>query len=437
MALGQWRKSGGFLESFLEKQIKQANLDTRDSAFAQKITQGVLQNRNLLDFYIGHYSSMPTTKIQPPILDILRLSAYQMIFLDKVPHSAAVNEGVSLAKGQNPKAAGFVNAVLRRISEHANNLPKVNTEDKLSYLSTQYSHPTWFITRMLHILGDEETQKLLSANNIEPPIYAQVNTLKTDMVALQTALEHEGINPTAHPWLDNCLLLSNTGNLQKIDLFQKGHFYIQDPAARLAIEAFNPKPGMRILDACSAPGGKSFATAIKMGNLGEILSSDINKGKLPKIEEGANRLGISILQTKHMDAKTLDPETEGYFDGIIVDAPCSGLGIIRKKPEVRYKEENDILNLPAIQLDILRKASTCLKPGGALLYATCTILPEENEEVVAKFLAENPAFSLESFTLPGEIGKVAKGYISLYPHKHQTDGFFIARLRKEEEHAKT
>lgn len=433
MALMQWRKSSVFLDTALEKWTKQAGLNTRDAAFAQKIAFGVLQNKYLLDFYINHYSSMPTSKVEPRILDILRLSAYQILFLDKVPHSAAVSEGVNLAKAQNPKAAGLVNAVLRRVSENKEQLPEIPTTDKLSYLSTKYSHPTWFVNRMLTQLGYTETEALLLANNIQPPIFAQVNTLKTNTDSLRDALSDAGISVTPHLWLENCLLLEDTGNLQKLDLFQQGHFYIQDPAARLAIEALNPASGASILDACSAPGGKSFASAMKMGNKGRILSSDIAGSKLKKITDGAHRLGISILETKHMDAKTLNPAEIGYFDHVIVDAPCSGMGIIRKQPEIRYKNAEDIKNLPNIQAEVLKGAARCVRHGGTMLYATCTILPEENENLVASFLAEHADFSLEAFTLPGEIGHVDKGQITLYPHRQQTDGFFIAKLRKEEQ----
>ena len=428
--LMQWQKSGGFLDVILEKQAKQAGLDPRDTAFVQKITSGVLQHRALLDFYIGHYSTVPLAKIERRVLDILRLSAYQILFLDKIPHSAAVDEGVNLTKAQNPKAAGFVNAVLRRISEHKAHLPQIPDADKLSYLSIKYSHPKWLVARLLSHLGEAQTEALLSANNTEPPIFLQVNTLKTDSETLIAMLEAEEIPVQPHLHLDDCLLLTHAGNITKIEAFQKGYFYIQDPAARLAIEAFDPTANSRVLDACSAPGGKSFAAARKMGNLGEIIASDIGKGKLTKIEEGAARLGISILTTRHMDAKTLDPSEMGYFDSVIVDAPCSGLGIIRKKPEIRYKEEAEIAALPEIQREILKGGARCVKPGGTLLYATCTILPEENEAVVEAFLAEHQEFSRVPFTLPGEIGTVTEGYITLYPHIHGTDGFFMAKLQK-------
>ena len=431
--LQQWQKSGGFLDVTLERLLKQEKLDARDSAFVQKITSGVLQHRALLDFYIAQYSSVPLAKMERRVLDILRLSAYQILFLDKIPHSAAVDEGVRLTKTHNPKAAGFVNAVLRRISEHKERLPQVPDTDKLSYLTVKYSHPKWLVARLIGHLGETQTEALLAANNIEPPIFLQVNTLKTDSETLRKVLEAEGIQAQPHPSIHDCLLLTQAGDITKIDAFQKWYFYIQDPAARLAIEALNPAKNSRILDACSAPGGKSFAVAQKMGNLGEILASDIGKSKLSKIEEGAARLGISILETRHMDAKMLDPAEIGYFDSVIVDAPCSGLGIIRKKPEIRYKEEVEIAGLPEIQLEILKGGAGCVKSGGTLLYATCTILPEENEAVLEAFLSEHKDFTLLPFTLPGEIGTVEQGYITLYPHIHGTDGFFMAKLQKNGE----
>ena len=428
--LQQWQKSGGFLDVIFERLLKQEKLDSRDSAFVQKITSGVLQHRALLDFYIGQYSSVPLAKMERRVLDILRLSAYQILFLDKIPHSAAVDEGVRLTKAHNPKAAGLVNAVLRRISEHKAHLPQIPDGDKLFYLSTKYSHPEWLVARLISHLGETQTEALLAANNTEPPIFLQVNTLKTDSETLIRMLEAEGIAVQSHPNLDDCLLLTHAGNITKIEAFQKGYFYIQDPAARFAIEALDPAANSRVLDACSAPGGKSFAAARKMGNLGEILASDIGKRKLSKIEEGAARLGISILETRHMDAKNLDPTEIGYFDSVIVDAPCSGLGIIRKKPEIRYKEEAEIAGLPDIQREILKGGARCVKSGGTLLYATCTILPEENEAVIKAFLHEHQDFALVPFTLPNEIGTVEQGYITLYPHIHGTDGFFMAKLQR-------
>ena len=423
-ALMAYRKNGVSVETALDKQITSRALAPRDAALAAKLAFGVLQNRTLLDFYLSGFSNTPVEKLEPRILDILRVAAYQILYLDRIPVRAAVDEAVELTKAANQKAAGLVNAVLRRLAEHKNVLPEPPTP------AVKYSHPAWLVRRLIDELGTVGAEALLAANNTEVPLYAQINTLKADTKRVETFLQTEGVTAVRHPWLPDCLILRGAGNLTKHNAFTDGLFYIQDPAAKLAVLAADPNPGTRLLDTCAAPGGKSFAAAIRMGNKGEILASDLQEKKLAKIQEGAARLGISMIKTAAMDAKILDPEEIGIFDTVIVDAPCSGLGIIRKKPEIRDKTPEAIAGLPDIQLEILRGAAPAVAPGGTLLYATCTILPEENSGVIAAFLAENRDFVSERFTLPGEIGVVDSGQITLYPHIHDTDGFFFCKLRR-------
>jgi len=425
-----YRKSGVFLEDALDREIKRQNLNARDAGLASKLTFGVLQNRTLLDFYIGQFSSTPTEKLEPRVLDILRLAGYQIIFLDRIPARAAIDEAVEQTKKTSPKAAGLVNAVSRRIAERADALPEVPRDDLASYLSIQYSHPKWLVERFIADLGTDGAEALLKANNEDVPIYAQVNTLQTNAAQVAETLQAEGVEVELHPWLTDCLILQHTGNVTKLKPFRDGALYIQDPAARLAIKAADPKPGTRLLDACAAPGGKSFAAGIHMQNQGEIFAFDIADKKITRIEEGARRLGLTIIQASAKDARTIDSSEIGTFDTVIVDAPCSGLGIIRKKPEIRDKTPQEIERLPEIQLEILQAASKCVAPGGVLLYATCTILPEENSGVIKAFLEQSNDFVLEAFTLPGEIGTVSEGQITLYPHIHGTDGFFISKLRR-------
>jgi len=429
-ALMAYRKSGLSLETALDKQIKSQELDPRDAALAAKLTFGVLQNRALLDFYLSQFSHTPPEKIEPRVLDILRVAAYQIIFLDRIPARAAVDEAVQLTKVGNPKATGLVNAVLRRLAEGKNTLQEPPQGDPVDYLAIKYSHPHWLVRRVLEELGPAEAEAFLAANNATVPLYAQVNTLKAETAQVEAALQAEGIEVHCHPWLADCLVLTGTGNLAQLGPFREGQFYIQDPAARLAVLAAAPEPGTRLLDPCAAPGGKSFAAAIQMRNKGEILASDLQEKKLTQIAEGAHRLGIDMLRIRAMDARALDPGEIGIFECVLVDAPCSGLGIIRKKPEIRDKTPEEIARLPEVQLEILRGAASCVAPGGTLLYATCTILPEENTGVIAAFLAGNQEFVPEGFTLPGEIGAVPEGEITLYPHRNDTDGFFFCKLRR-------
>jgi len=423
------RKRGAWSEIALHNLIQREGLSARDAALAGKICFGVLQNRTLIDFYLSQFCHTPLEKLEPKILDILRVAIYQMAFLTRIPPRAAVDEAVKMAKQGSPKAAGLVNAVLRRVSEGRSDLPELPKDDPITYLVIQYSHPRWLVERFVDILGYEGAEALLRANNAETPIFAQVNTLQTDTDRVEGALREQEVQVQRHPWLPDCLILTGTGHLEGLKPFRDGDIYIQDPAARLAIVAADPKQGTRLWDACAAPGGKSFASAIHMGNKGEILASDIQEKKLARIEGGAKRLGISILSTQAVDARTADFGDQ-RFDTVLVDAPCSGMGIIRKKPEIRERIPEELTRLPVIQLAILKGAAKWVAPGGDLLYSTCTILPEENEGVVSAFLQEMEGFVLEEFSLPGEIGLVAGGRITLYPHIHGTDGFFLSKLRR-------
>ena len=243
------------------------------------------------------------------------------------------------------------------------------------------------------------------------------------------SLKKDGVQVTAHPWLAGCMILSNTGNVECLDAFQRGLFYVQDAAARLAVMAADPQTGMRVLDACSAPGGKSFAAAIAMGDSGSIVSCDIHPHKQRLIEAGAKRLGLSCICAETQDSTQHRPDFEQTFDLVIADVPCSGLGVIRKKPDIRYKDPAPMEGLPAVQRRILNTVCTYVKPGGVLLYSTCTLLKRENEDIVAGFLKDNHDFTLEGFTLLEPIGG-CEGQLTLWPHRHGTDGFFIAKMRR-------
>lgn len=430
--LAAHRKSGAWSEHYLGNLIEKERLDPRDASLASKICYGVLQNMSLCDHYIFSYSTVKPSKMEPMVLDILRLSVYQIVFLTKIPHSAAVNEGVALTKKfANAKAAGLVNAVLRKISSNAGNLPQPPRDDIRKYLSVKYSHPLWLVNEFCAAFGDDGAEAFLRANNGEAPITVQVNTLKTSAEAMTAKLLANGVSVTAHPWLPDCLELSDTGSIERLRPFTEGDFIVQDAAARLAVIVAAPKPETRILDACAAPGGKSFTSAMLMENRGSILSCDIHEKKLKQIEAGARRLGIGIIKTEARDAGEFCPEHECAFHTVIADEPCSGLGVIRKKPDIRYKDPGDIARLPEIQLKILSNLSRYVMPGGVLLYSTCTVLKRENEDVIESFLESHPGFEVEEFILPEPIGRVKMGMITLLPHIHGTDGFFICRLRKK------
>lgn len=434
LALNACQRQGGWSDGALKKQLSAAELSGRDAALATQLCFGVLQNQMLLDFYLSKFSNIPLKRMEGKVVQTLRLGAYQMLFLTRIPHSAAVNSAVALVKAhcKNPRAAGMVNGILRSMERSLQNMPVIPQGDPVAYLSTLYSHPEWLVKEFILSLGEEETAQLLAADNSQPPTAVMVNTTRTTAETLKAMLEADHVEAEPHPWLENCLLLSRTGDLERLEAFQQGLFYVQDPASRLSVLAAGAKPGMRVLDCCAAPGGKSFAAAIAMENQGEIVSCDLHPHKKKLIQAGADRLGLTIITPKTADGKVFRPEWERAFDLVLVDAPCSGLGVIRKKPDIRYKDPAPLADLPAVQLDILRNAARYVRPGGTLMYSTCTLLYRENGEVVETFLAENKAYKAEAFTLPGPVGLVQSGSVTLWPHRHGTDGFFISKMRREE-----
>ena len=434
LALNACQRQGGWSDGALKKQLSAAELSGRDAALATQLCFGVLQNQMLLDFYLSKFSNIPLKRMEGKVVQTLRLGAYQMLFLTRIPHSAAVNSAVALVKAhcKNPRAAGMVNGILRSMERSLQNMPVIPQGDPVAYLSTLYSHPEWLVKEFILSLGEEETAQLLAADNSQSPTAVMVNTTRTTVEALKAMLEADHVEAEPHPWLEICLLLSRTGDLERMEAFQQGLFYVQDPASRLSVLAAGAKPGMRVLDCCAAPGGKSFAAAIAMENQGAIVSCDLHPHKKKLIQAGADRLGLTIITPKTADGKVFRPEWESAFDLVLVDAPCSGLGVIRKKPDIRYKDPAPLADLPAVQLDILRNAARYVRPGGTLMYSTCTLLYRENGEVVETFLAENKAYKAETFTLPGPIGPVQSGSVTLWPHRHGTDGFFISKMRREE-----
>lgn len=428
--LSSCRVGGAWADAALKAQLSRDGLSGPEASLCSRIVYGVTQNRLLLDFYLSAYCSQKPDHLQPPLLDILRIGAYQILFLDKVPDSAAVNTSVELAKtAGRSQAAGLVNAVLRKISQNKTTLPVIPERDEAKYLSIRYSHPKWLVKRLLTMLGREEAERFLAANNDQTSTAAQVNPLRGTAEALMEALEAQGVKAEAHPWLTDCLLLSGTGDLERLKPFQEGWFYIQDPAARLTVMALDVKPGDQVLDVCAAPGGKSFAAAVAMKNQGRILACDIHENKLKRIRDGAERLGLTCIEITTADGRVCCPEWTEQFDAVLVDAPCSGLGIIRKKPDVRYKKAEELFSLPVVQHDVLDNAAAYVRPGGLLVYSTCTILPEENSQTADAFLAEHPDFSRETFSLPS-VGQVP-GEIALWPQRHGTDGFYICRMRRQ------
>ena len=422
------RREGGWSNGVLKAYTARDRLDGRDSALASRLCYGVLQNRNCLDFYLQQLLTGKIKDLHPAVRDILHLGLYQLYFMDKIPESAAVNESVELAKKYCRKqrnAPGLVNGVLRNAVRHKGSLQEpVSWEDK-------YSHPGALINLLKSYVGKERIEKMLIANNSIASMTVQVNTLKITADALQKRLENEGVTAEKHPWLADCLILSGTGNLENLPSFREGMFYVQDPAAKLSILCAGITPGQNVLDCCGAPGGKSFAAAMAMNGQGRIITCDIHPHKIELIRKGAERLGLSNVHPQVFDATEFYPNWENTMDTVIADVPCSGLGIIRKKPDIRYKNLAEIAELPELQKKIISNVARYVKPGGLLLYSTCTLVQAENEDVVTDFLRTHPEFTPEPLPVAEPFPKNESGMLALVPGEYDTDGFFICRLRRK------
>ena len=427
-ALIACRREDAWPNAVLKTAIRRDGLDSRDAALATRLCYGVSQNREKLDFYLKQLLRGSVRSLHPVVRDILHLGLYQLYELDKIPDSAAVNESVALTKKycKNPKAASLVNGVLRNAVRDRGQL-----KEPTSY-ADKYSHPDALISLLKQNLPKGTLEPMLIADNGVPDTTVQVNTLRIPTEALKERLEGEGVTASCHPWMPDCLILSGTGDLERLPSFREGLFYVQDPAAKLSVLCAQlPKEGARILDCCAAPGGKSFAAAIAMSGQGEITSCDVHPHKTELIAKGAARLGLNKITSKLQDASVFVPEWENAMDAVIADVPCSGLGIIRKKPDIRYKNLEETEDLPALQLAILENQCRYVRPGGLLLYSPCTVLRRENEQVVEAFLKNHEDFTREPLPLPEIFPKNETGMLTLIPGQYDTDGFFICRLRRK------
>lgn len=426
-ALIACRKSGAWSNGVLKELTRRDRLDSRDAALATRLCYGVLQNRNRLDFTLRQLLTGRLKDLHPVVRDILHLGLYQIYELDKIPDSAAVNESVALAKKycKNPKAASLVNGVLRSAVRTRGQL-----KEPVSY-ADRYSHPDELISLLKQNLPKGKLEATLIADNTAPQTVVQVNTLRISTAKLVERLAAEQVQAQPHGWMQDCLILSGTGSIENLPSFREGCFYVQDPASRLSVLCAGlPKEDIRVLDCCAAPGGKSFAAAIAMEGRGSITSCDIHGHKTELIAGGAARLGLTNITPRQQDATVPVPQWENAMDAVLADVPCSGLGIIRKKPDIRYKDLAQTEQLPQLQLQILKTQASYVKPGGILMYSTCTLLRRENEDVVNAFLAQHPDFHPEPLPLPEVFPQNESGMLTLIPGEYDTDGFFICRLRR-------
>lgn len=429
-ALLKIHRDGAYSNLVVDSLLKEnSDMDERDKAFVCNIVYGTLDRLILIDYNLGLYLNQPVKKLKPELHTILRMGTYQLLFMDKVPSRAAVNESVNLAKvNKSSFAASLVNAVLRRVSDNGVRLPE-GGEDDPAYLAVKYSCPQWIISLWIDAYGLENAVAL-AEKALEPaPIVIRVNTTKISPDELIWKLAEEGVIAEKSNVVPEALVISNTGSVEELEAYKQGLFHAQDIASQLCCAALDAQEGETVFDLCSAPGGKTFTTAEKMNNTGVIRAFDIYQSRVELIRNGAKRLSLDNVYSYLSDAAIFN-ENYGMADRVLCDVPCSGLGIIRRKPEIRFKNQSEINSLPEIQYRILCNATKYLKSGGRLVYSTCTLNPKENSEICDKFLAEHPDFSAVD-VLP-ELQRYSENdkYLTLMPHIHNTDGFFIAAFRK-------
>lgn len=421
----------------INKYLEGGTLRELDRAFVTDLVYGTVKWLLQIDYIIGKFSSVKIKKLSPWILNTLRLGIYQLLHTDKIPVSAACNTSVDLAKRYGHQASSrFVNAVLRSVAKNINNLPYPDETNIAEHLSIKYSHPKWMVEKWIFLFGVEFTESLLKSNNEVPDFTVRVNTLKTSRNELIESLHKEGIKTRKWKYVEEAVILENPSSITRIQAFKDGLIQVQDESSMLAARVLEPKAEELIIDVCSAPGGKTTHMAQLMNNKGTIVARDVHPHKLKIIESTAARLGIDIIKTEIYDACQLDEKMLGKADKVLVDVPCSGLGIIRKKPDIKYsKNLSELDEIVSLQRKILYNAAQYLKVGGCLVYSTCTIQPEENLENVKAFLAENTQFKMVGFEelLPKNliVDSSKEGYIQLYPNINQTDGFFISKITRE------
>ncbi len=381
------------------------------------------------DYYICALSGRSDSSIDTHTKNILRLGFCQLLDMTSMPDFAAVNETVKLARSKGERA--FVNGILRTAAREKNSLPMPPEEKNYKrYLSVKHSFPLAVVKHFDSVYGREATEKILEFYNNEKYTDITVNTVKISVDEYRKSLEKSGICATVSPDIPHSLRIDASVNPERLPGFSDGHFFVQDRASAVSSMALSPiKDGVTV-DVCSAPGGKSFAVAILSGDSGRIYSFDLHESKLSLIESGAARLGLASISVAERDALNPDESLVGTADRVICDVPCSGLGVLGKKPDLRYKDMSVLTDLPPLQLDILTASASYLKAGGELLYSTCTLNPMENEQVVEKFLENNPDFEISDFTVGGL--RSEGGMLYLLPHIHVTDGFFMAKITKKQ-----
>nr|UWI49162.1 16S rRNA (cytosine(967)-C(5))-methyltransferase RsmB [Clostridioides difficile] len=424
-------KNNNYSNIAINKHFKNLEISDMDRGLATELIYGVVENKYYLDYIINKLSKIKVKKMSTYVKIFLRMGTYQILFLNSISDYAAVNETVKLSKKYDKKSSGFINAILRNEIRNKDIIMDITEEDSVKYLSIKYSYNSWIIKNWIDNFGQEFTEDLLEANNEKPSIYIRTNTLKISREELIEKLNQDGIMCLKVPMVEEAIKVEKLKNIENNELFKDGLFTIQDISSMIVGKVINPKKDSLILDVCSAPGGKSTHLATLMNNTGQVIARDIFDHKLKLIKATVNRLGLKNVCVEGFDASEIDENSINKFDYVLADVPCSGLGIIRRKPEIKYKKEEELEDITSIQKKILENSSKYVKIGGTLVYSTCTVQDMENINIITSFIEENNNFELTPIdTINVDLDNQDKGYLKIYPNIHGVDGFFIAKLKR-------
>ncbi|SDH92070.1 16S rRNA (cytosine(967)-C(5))-methyltransferase RsmB [Alteribacillus bidgolensis] len=424
-------KEGAYSHLLLNHVLSHGQVSKKDESLLTELVYGTIKRKNTLDFYLTPFLKNGIDSIEPWVLQLLRLSVYQLVYLDRVPDRAVIHEAVNIAKKRGHKGiSGLVNGVLRSIQRKG--LPRTNSLSGIERLAIETSHPEWLLEDWIAAYGEKEAKAMALTNLDPPPLTVRVNLSKSTKEEIKNKLLEEGCQIEEGALSPDALIITS-GSVITTETYKNGYVTIQDESSMLVARLLQPEPGMRVLDACAAPGGKTTHLAECMEDKGSINAFDLHKKKIKLIEEQAKRLGLSIIEAKAMDARELTAHLDEQFDRVLVDAPCSGLGVIRRKPELKWqKQKENLERFPKIQADILAEASKLVKPGGMLVYSTCTVRKEENEDVVEAFLSQNNLFKRERNEFLANTLQAEHGQKTILPQQFGTDGFFMALLKKQD-----
>lgn len=422
-------KNGAYSNFILDNAFENEKIEQRDKAFAAALFYGVLERKITLDYLIRQCSTVEFDKLSPAAVQILRLGFYQLMYMTSVPESAVVNEAVKLAEDfPNKSIKGFVNAVLRNFIRSGKKID-YGTLEGIGKLSVEYSCPKWLVKKWTNEFGEAKTLDILKASLGRPPVYIKVNTTKCTAQDVINELKKDKIEAVRNRYFDDCLELARFNSLDRTNAYRKGMFHVQDISSQVCCRAVRPVVNETVLDMCAAPGGKSFTMAEIMENRGQLYSYDLYDGKAWFLENGAQRLGLKIIKAAQNDASVYS-ESIPLADKVLCDVPCSGLGVIRRKPEIKYKQKTELEGLPEIQKSILNTVCRYVKQGGTLVYSTCTISREENDEVVDDFLSRHSEFSPLVISIPGYPLEDNSYKRTILPSEDGGDGFFFATFRR-------